>query len=180
MYAPTRAISDQQSAGPSWSDVSGPHLAGTIAGDHSAPPFPSLGTPKSAPDPFLATCALGFSDPLAPSGVWNCPNPDQLCAVAGGYAYLIDTTNPSHFELLPYRPVLAIHAALEANLLLFAGHRSILAYGPQGRAWESPRLSDEGLTIHSVKATTVSGTGWQLATDREVAFTLDLRSGTLG
>src|ERR1700749_3147754 len=40
-------------------------------------------------DAFLATCALGFADSSAPTGLWSCPHPDWLCAVSGGYAYLI-------------------------------------------------------------------------------------------
>ena len=34
-------------------------------------------------DTFLATCALGFADPTAPTGVWSCPDPEWLCAVSG-------------------------------------------------------------------------------------------------
>ena len=37
--------------------------------------------PASGGD-FLATCALGFTDPTMPTGILACPNPDQLCAVA--------------------------------------------------------------------------------------------------
>jgi hypothetical protein len=44
--------------------------------------------------PFLATCALGFSSSGVPTGVWACPDPAWICAVAGGYAYLIDTREP--------------------------------------------------------------------------------------
>ena len=47
--------------------------------------------------PFLATCALGFRDPAAPIGIWSTPSPEEICAVAGGYAYLIDTTAPERF-----------------------------------------------------------------------------------
>jgi len=43
---------------------------------------------------FLATCALGFTNPAMPTGVFTCPNPREMCAVAGGYAYLIDTEQP--------------------------------------------------------------------------------------
>ena len=35
---------------------------------------------------FLATCALGFRDPSLPTGVFACPRPDDLLAIAGGYA----------------------------------------------------------------------------------------------
>jgi hypothetical protein len=156
-----------------------PLAAADRASASAARSAPSVSTSEDT-DPFLATCALGFADPLAPTGLWTCPNPDQLCAVAGGYAYLIHTLNPADFEQVPYRPAFAIHAALEANLLLFIGNRSILAYGPAGRAWESPRLSDEGLTIDAITQSTLHGKGWQLATDQEVSFILNLADGTLG
>ena len=34
---------------------------------------------------FLATCALGFTNPAMPTGIVGCPNPHEICAVAGGY-----------------------------------------------------------------------------------------------
>jgi len=36
------------------------------------------------------------------------PDPDWLCAISGGYAYLIDTTAPERFVHLRYRPVLEV------------------------------------------------------------------------
>src|SRR5580658_5833517 len=57
-------------------------------------------------EPFLATCALGFRDPAVPTGLWSMPNPNEICAVAGGYAYMIDTTAPEHFKMIAFRPVL--------------------------------------------------------------------------
>jgi hypothetical protein len=133
-------------------------------------------------EPFLATCALGFADPVAPTGVWTCPNPDQLCAVAGGYAYLIDTCSPELFEQVAYRPVLGIVASIseEARLLLFVGNRAILAYDEHGKAWESPRLSDEGVTVSSIENGRLYGTGWQMRTDQETQFALDLKDGRIG
>src|SRR6185437_3412344 len=124
---------------------------------------------------FLATCALGFRDATAPTGLWAAPNPNQLCAVSGGYAYLIDTTAPERFTMIPYRPVLEVRVAHAAGLLLFIGHRSILAWGSTGQAWESEKLSDEGLTISSMHGSILRGTGWRLLTDKEVPFGLDLR-----
>jgi hypothetical protein len=127
--------------------------------------------------PFLATCALGFRDPAAPTGLWSTPKPEEICAVAGGYAYLIDTTSPDRFIMIPYRPVLEIRPLVQEGLLLFVGHHSILAWGRGGMAWESAKLSDEGITIVGVDGGVLRGTGWVLKTDREEPFTLDLRSG---
>src|SRR6202034_3462353 len=51
----------------------------------------------SPAEPFLATCALGFRDPATPTGIWAMPDPDWLCAVSGGYAYLINVFEPERF-----------------------------------------------------------------------------------
>jgi hypothetical protein len=128
---------------------------------------------------FLATCALGFRDPAVPTGLWSAPNPDEICAVSGGYAYIVDTIAPERFTMLPYRPVLQVLAAPAAELLLFVGHHSILAWGACGQAWESEKLSDEGVAIVAVEDTVLHGSGWEMHTDRETPFTLDLCTGLL-
>lgn len=127
--------------------------------------------------PFLATCALGFRDPSAPTGLWSTPHPDWLCAVSGGYAYLIDATAPERFVMLAYRPVLEVRAAVADHRLLFVGHHRILAWGRDGKAWESEKLSDEGVAIHSVEAGVLRGMGWEMRTNKEVSFALHLHSG---
>jgi hypothetical protein len=136
---------------------------------------------RPGPDaqPFLATCALGFRDPAVPSGIWSCPKAQQICAVSGGYAYLIDTTAPEEFTMIFYRPVLEIRALPKENLLLFVGHHRVLAWGAEGEAWESGKLSDEGVTIATIEQGVLRGLGWQVMTDMETPFALDLRTGTL-
>jgi hypothetical protein len=127
--------------------------------------------------PFLATCALGFRDPSVPTGLWSCPNPEEICAVSGGYAYLIDTTAPERFTMVPYRPVLAVRAMADAGLLLFVGHRNIFAWGAEGELWQTDKLSDEGVTITSVEDGVLRGIGWELMTDSETPFAVDLLTG---
>lgn len=133
---------------------------------------------SSSAQEFLATCALGFVDPAVPSGIWSSPNPKEICAVAGGYTYLIDTTAPERFTMLAYRPVLEVRVVLEKGLLLFVGHRSILAWGGDGQAWESVRLSDEGVTVSNIENGVLHGTGWQMRSDKEIPFAVDLSSGS--
>lgn len=126
---------------------------------------------------FLATCTLGFGDPSMTTGVFSTPHPDHLCAVAGGYAYLIDTANPEHSTLLPQKPVTAIQALPDHKLLLFEGFHTLLAWGESGLAWQSQRLTWEGLQLTGLEGNTLHGTGWNLITDRTVPFTLDLLTG---
>jgi hypothetical protein len=127
--------------------------------------------------PFLATCALGFRDPAVPTGIWSCPNPDEICAVSGGYAYLIDTTNPTRFTMIPYRPVLEVRPIRAHRLLLFVSHRAILAWGASGQAWQSEKLSDEGVTITAIEASKLHCRGWIMIADKETEFTLDMKTG---
>lgn len=133
--------------------------------------------PGSGAEPFLATCALGFRDPAAPTGLWSAPHLDWLCAVSGGYAYMIDTAAPERFAMIAYRPVFAVRVAVAEGLLLFVGHRSIIAWGRDGQRWESEKLSDEGVTITKIEGGLLRGSGWDMRTDRETGFALDLRSG---
>jgi hypothetical protein len=133
--------------------------------------------PSPDAQPFLATCALGFRDPAVPTGLWSTPRPAELCAVSGGYAYLIDTAAPERFTMIPYRPVLEIRPLPAEKLLLFIDHRSILAWGEKGKAWQSGRLSAEGVTITGIEGGVLRGLGWDLMADKETPFALDLRTG---
>ena len=126
---------------------------------------------------FLATCALGFRAPTALSGVWSCPRPDDILAVAGGYAYLADTLAPDRPLHLPLRPVTQVLPAPDANLLLLAGFHTIAAIGSSGLLWETARLTWEGLTLTEIRDNQLRGLGWDMSTDRELPFAVDLATG---
>ncbi len=126
---------------------------------------------------FLATCALGFTDPAMPTGVFACPNANEMCAVAGGYAYVIDTAQPTRCTHIASKPVVDVRILLAQRLLLFVGFHSMVAWGSDGLAWESARLSWEGVRITSIDGDVLHGIGWNLMTDREVAFSVDLLTG---
>ena len=126
---------------------------------------------------FLATCALGFRDPAALTGIWYCPRPHDLLAVAGGYAYLADTLTPERPLHIPLRPVIQILPAPEANLLLLAGFHTVAAIGPAGLLWQTARLTWEGLTLNGIRDNQLHGLGWDMRTDRELPFTVDLTTG---
>jgi hypothetical protein len=127
--------------------------------------------------PFLATCALGFSAPEAPSGVWSCPDPAWICAVAGGYAYLLDTGDPARWEQVVYRPVTDVTPIPEQDLLLFSSFHSLLAWGREGKLWQTARLSWEGVRITAIRGETLLGLGWDMNTDRELPFEVNLKTG---
>jgi hypothetical protein len=133
---------------------------------------------------FLATCALGFTNPAMSTGIFACPNPDELCAVAGGYAYVLDTAAPDRSTHIPLKPVAEVLVLAEHRLLVFVGFHAIVAWGREGLAWQTARLSWEGIRIVGIGVradangtAALHGFGWNLMADKEVAFSVDLRTG---
>ena len=126
---------------------------------------------------FLATCARGFADPGMPTGIFSCPNPSELCAVAGGYAYIIHTAAPEKSTHIPLRPVIELRPLSDRGLLIFVGFQSIAAWGSDGLQWQSARLSWEGIRLTVIEGHQLHGFGWDMQTDKEVEFVLDLRTG---
>jgi hypothetical protein len=132
---------------------------------------------------FLATCALGFTDPSMPAGIFACPNPPEMCAVAGGYAYVLDTAVPGRSTHIPLKPVVEVLVLAEHGLLVFVGFHAMVAWGREGLAWQTAKLSWEGIRITGVRVdenatAQLNGFGWSLSTDKEVEFCVDLHTGT--
>lgn len=126
---------------------------------------------------FLATCALGFTDPAMPTGIFSCPNPRELCAVAGGYAYILDAAAPDRSTHIPLKPVAEVLVLAAHGLLVFVGFHALIAWGREGLAWQTARLSWEGIRITGVEGGELRGFGWNLMADKEVAFSVDLLTG---
>jgi hypothetical protein len=127
---------------------------------------------------YLVTCALGFRDPSMPTGVFACPDPDQICAVAGGYAYVAHAGSPEKCVQVGMKPVVEVRPAVSAGLLLFVGFHTIQARGKDGMVWETGRLSWEGVRVTAVTEDEAVGFGWDLRGDVEVEFRVDLRTGS--
>jgi hypothetical protein len=126
---------------------------------------------------FLATCARGFADERTPTGVYACPNAHEMCAVAGGYAYVVDVREPARCVFLGLRPVVSVLSA--PDLLIFVGFHAVMAWGADGLAWTTAKLSDEGLRITSTDDGVLRGFGWKMMTDTDVEFAVDLSTGKL-
>jgi hypothetical protein len=132
--------------------------------------------PEGGPN-FLATCALGFKEPSVPSGVWTCPNPAQMLAVSGGYAYLVDMATPERCVHLPLKPAAAVLSIPDEGLIVLAGFHHAIALDAHGVRWTSGRLSWEGVTLGEVREGKLHGLGWSMPLDRELPFVLDLATG---
>lgn len=121
--------------------------------------------------------ALGFESDRMIHAAYSCPDPDSVCVVVGGYAYVVKTTDPTGWFQVEQRPVVEIRTLPELDLLLFAGFTTITALGRDGLAWTTERLSWEGIAITEIRGTKLHGLAWDALTDKEVPFKVDLRTG---
>ncbi len=132
--------------------------------------------PKTGPA-WVGFFALGFDSNQVVSAVCSCPDPDMLCAVAGGYAYVVKSTDPTQWFRIEQRPVVELRALHELQLLLFTGFTTITALGGSGLAWTTKRLSWEGVTISEISGEKLQGLGWDAIADKEIPFVVDLTTG---
>ena len=133
--------------------------------------------PEESTLPFLATCALGFAAAQLPTGVWTCPDPSLICIAAGGYVYLIDSRDPARWQQVEYRPVTDIRPIAGRNLLVFAGFHALQAWNHEGKVWQTGRLTWDGLRITEVRGDNLLGLGWDMISDRELEFEVNLGTG---
>ena len=66
-----------------------------------------------------------------------------------------------------------------AHRLVLVGYHDVLLLERYGGAWRSPRLSWEGVTLTAFDEGLLHGLGWEMPTDTELPFTLDLESRRL-
>lgn len=121
--------------------------------------------------------AAGFDSPQVMNAVCSCPDPASACVVAGGYAYVVKSSNPGQWCRIEQRPVIELRPVTDQQLILFSGFTSITALGAEGVAWTTERLSWEGIRISQIHQGLVHGFGWDALADKEVPFEVDLKTG---
>jgi len=120
---------------------------------------------------------LGFESDRVIHAAYSCPDPDSVCVVSGGYAYVVKATDPARWFRVEQRPPVEIRALTDLSLLLFVGFTSITAVGPAGLAWTTERLSWEGISTIEITGQRLRGLGWDALTDTEAPFEVNLLSG---
>lgn len=133
-------------------------------------------TPQQGPA-WTGFFAQGFDSSQVLSAVCSCPDADSLCVIAGGYAYVVKASNPAQWLRIEQRPVVEMLVLTRQQLILFTGFTSITALGREGVAWNTEKLSWEGVRIFGTEGDTLRGAGWDALSDKEVLFEVDLKTG---
>jgi hypothetical protein len=128
---------------------------------------------------WVGVFAFGYTAPPAFSRVISSPDPNRVCVISKGSAYIVHAEEPEVWEAVPVVPVLEVRPILEHNLLVFSDFTRLVAYGSSGLAWRSPQVCWDGLKIANVTIDTIEGTGYDptnLVT-HELRFAVDLKTG---
>ncbi len=128
---------------------------------------------------WIGVFAFGYSSPPAFSRIVSSPDPNRVCVISNGGAYLVKADEPKVWEQIPLIPVLDVRSIPEHNLLVFSDFTSLAAYGTNGLVWRSPRVCWDGLKIVSVTRGTIEGTGHDPTSSvtHESRFVVDLKTG---
>lgn len=109
------------------------------------------------------------------SGLYTCPQQNQLCVVIGGCSYVLDTNNPTLRIENPFESVDRIDACKEKNILLVSTDPCLWAWGKNGLVWEIYDLAGSDLVITEITNSTIYGTAVKYAI--QFAFEIDIVTG---
>jgi hypothetical protein len=84
-------------------------------------------------------------------GAFTTPEAHFMAVVVDGLAYLLDTRAPEVPAQIVHNPVQQVVPSIHPPLLLFVGFIDIVAVGPSGIAWKTPRLCLDDLKIREVR-----------------------------
>jgi hypothetical protein len=73
--------------------------------------------------------------------------------------------------------VTAVTPIADQDLLLFSSFHSMLAWGRMGKLWQTGRLSWDGMRVTDIHRETLVGLGWDMNTDSEREFEVNLKTG---
>lgn len=126
---------------------------------------------------WIGVFKFGYSSPPAFSRVISTPDPQRICVISNGSAYMVKTDQPKLWESIPVIPVLDVRPIKEHGLLIFSDYTRLAAYGSSGLAWQSSHLCLDDLKILTVTENIIEGTGHYPPNSRESKFVVDLKTG---
>jgi hypothetical protein len=128
---------------------------------------------------WIGVFRFGYSSPPAFSRVVSSPDPDRLCVLANGAAYVVKSNDPERWEQIPIIPVLDVRQLPEAGLLVFSDFTHLAAYRNNKLAWQSARVCWDELKIVKITSEVIEGVGYDPTNSitHERPFSVDLRTG---
>ncbi len=127
---------------------------------------------------WVGSFAWGELSPNAASGVFSCPSKSELLVVARGEAYIVNVNDPSKYLHLKLLPVMGVLAIREASMLVLYDYTRLEGYGADGRCWQTPSLSWDGLRKVKHDGCYVVGEGWDAPQGKWIPFRVNAIDGS--
>ncbi len=127
-----------------------------------------------AGEEWIGVFAEGYGNPGV-SKVLSTPDPQRVCIISGGGAYVVNAFSPIGWESLPFLPITYARSIPELRFLLFATFNSLIAWN-DGVLWQS-QLAVDGLTVTNVSPNRIEGYGYDPALGANDPFLLDSSTG---
>ena len=128
---------------------------------------------------WIGVFRFGYTSPPAFSRVVSSPDPNRVCVISNGAAYVVKADEPEVWEKIPIIPVLDVRLIPEHSLLVFSDYTRLAAYGSSGLAWRSLRVCWGGLKIDNVTHEIIEGRGDDPtnSTTHQSRFVVDVKTG---
>jgi len=128
---------------------------------------------------WVGVFAFGYSSPPAFSRVVSSPDPDRVCIIANGAAYVVKSDEPEVWDKIPVIPVLDVRTVPQQGLIVFSDFTQLAAYRNNKLAWRSPRVCWDDLKIVRITREAIEGVGYDPTNSitHEHPFSVDLETG---
>ena len=134
-------------------------------------------SPTDAPE-WIGRFAIWYNVPPAINGVYSTPDPDRICVVGAGQAYIIDVRKPNNFARVRCFPINSVAQSPATSRLVFADFTDLEAWDANDMVWESGRVALDELEIIGTSGQQLLCRGWDV--DYHFEFDVDLIDGTVG
>ncbi len=111
------------------------------------------------------------------TGIFTYPDPNKVCVVACGIAFVVDVSDPRKFKEINVFPVTSVVSIPARGILVLSSQTKLYAYGASGLVWETKRLAWDELKITDVGDDELKGMVWDIQSEEYIPFHVDLESG---
>ena len=127
---------------------------------------------------WIGVFAFGRSSPSGLSAVCSCPHRGRLLVVSRGQGTYVDVNSPSESQQVPLDPVMQVCPVPDPGLLVLADFTNLAAYGSNGLAWRTTRVSWDGIeAVRLNEKEQLVGQAWDAPSGKFVEFEVELSTG---
>lgn len=145
--------------------------------DHERDDAVVIGVEPVGGEAWIGMFARQIPSPRGASGVVALPDRETFAVLCAGTVYRVSAHRPSAWGEISVGGVEVPVVVKDLELVLFAEHTDLVAYGHDGIAWRSAQLVYDDLHALTVDGSTLVAEGFDAPHNRIVPFAVDLRTG---